>query len=75
MLAGGQFFDPQPHALIRDLCETFRLDAEWEVIGTVGHSEHLHVRGNTYRANLTIAPLCPATCCAQRSINARRCSR
>jgi hypothetical protein len=37
--------------------ETFRLDAQWEVIGTVGHSEHLHVRGNTYRANLTIAPV------------------
>ena len=37
--------------------ETFRLDATWEVIGTVGHSEHLHVRGNTYQANLTIAPI------------------
>lgn len=37
--------------------ETFILDAEWEVIGTVGHSEHLHVRGNTYRANVTIAPV------------------
>ncbi len=37
--------------------ETFRLDAQWEVIGTVGHSEHLHVRGNTYSANLTIAPV------------------
>jgi hypothetical protein len=36
---------------------TFHLDAVWEVIGTVGHSEHLHVRGNTYRANLTIAPV------------------
>ena len=40
--------------------ETFRLDAEWEVIGTVGHSEHLHVRGNTYRAYLTIAPVAGA---------------
>ncbi len=37
--------------------ETFRLDAQWEVIGSVGHSEHLHVRGNTYSANLTIAPV------------------
>lgn len=36
--------------------ETFFLDARWEVIGTVGHSEHLHVRGNIYSANLTIAP-------------------
>ena len=41
----------------RQTGETFRLDAEWEVIGTVGHSEHLHVRGNTYRANLTIEPV------------------
>lgn len=40
--------------------ETFQLDASWEVIGTVGHSEHLHVRGNTYRANLTIAPVAGA---------------
>lgn len=37
--------------------ETLRLDAQWEVIGTVGHSEHLHVRGNRYSANLTIAPV------------------
>jgi len=37
--------------------ETFQLDAQWEVIGTVGHSEHLHVRGNTYSASLTIAPV------------------
>ena len=37
--------------------DTFQLDATWEVIGTVGHSEHLHVRGNTYQANLTIAPV------------------
>lgn len=37
--------------------ETFQLDAAWEVIGTVGHTEHMHVRGNTYHANLTIAPV------------------
>ncbi len=37
--------------------ERFHLDALWEVIGTVGHSEHLHVRGNTYRAKLMIAPI------------------
>lgn len=40
--------------------DTFRVDAQWEVIGTVGHSEHLHVRGNTYRADLTIAPVAGA---------------
>ncbi|MDJ0992482.1 MAG: hypothetical protein QNI90_02825 [Dinoroseobacter sp.] len=37
--------------------DTFLLDAQWEVIGTVGHSEHIHVRGNTYSANLTIMPV------------------
>ena len=37
--------------------DSFRLDAAWEVIGTVGHTEHMHVRGNTYRADLTIAPV------------------
>lgn len=31
--------------------------ASWQVIGTVGHSEHLHVRGNTYSAELTVAPV------------------
>jgi hypothetical protein len=40
--------------------ETFAVDAAWEVIGTVGHSEHMHVRGNTYRAQLTIAPVAGA---------------
>ena len=33
------------------------IDATWQVIGTVGHSEHLHVRGNTYSANLSVAPV------------------
>lgn len=33
------------------------IDASWQVIGTVGHAEHLHVRGNTYRADLTVAPI------------------
>lgn len=37
--------------------ETFIVDARWEVIGTVGHSEHMHVRGNTYSADLTIEPV------------------
>ena len=27
------------------------------MIRTVGHGAHLHVRGNTYGANLTIAPV------------------
>lgn len=33
------------------------IDASWQVIGTVGHSEHLHVRGNTYSADLTVSPV------------------
>ena len=33
------------------------IDAVWQVIGTVGHAEHLHVRGNTYSADLTVAPV------------------
>ena len=33
------------------------IDASWQVIGTVGHAEHLHVRGNTYSADLTVAPV------------------
>jgi len=33
------------------------IDASWQVIGTVGHAEHMHVRGNTYSADLTVAPV------------------
>lgn len=36
---------------------TIRWDAEWRVIGTVGHATHLHVRGNTYAASLTLEPV------------------
>lgn len=36
---------------------TLKIDASWQVIGTVGHAEHLHVRGNTYSADLTVAPV------------------
>ncbi len=33
------------------------IDASWQVIGTVGHAEHLHVRGNTYSADLSVSPV------------------
>ncbi len=33
------------------------IDASWQVIGTVGHAEHLHVRGNTYSADLRVSPV------------------
>lgn len=36
---------------------TLAIDATWQVIGTVGHAEHLHVRGNTYSADLSVAPV------------------
>ena len=39
---------------------TLEIDASWQVIGTVGHAEHLHVRGNTYSANLSVAPVAGA---------------
>lgn len=37
--------------------EALKIDASWQVIGTVGHAEHLHVRGNTYSADLFIEPV------------------
>lgn len=36
---------------------TLNIDASWQVIGTVGHAEHLHVRGNTYSADLSVMPV------------------
>ena len=36
---------------------TLTIDASWQVIGTVGHAEHMHVRGNTYSADLTVSPI------------------
>lgn len=37
--------------------ETFIWDARWRVVGTVGHTTHMHVRGNIYAAVLTLAPV------------------
>lgn len=34
-----------------------QIGAVWQVIGTVGHAEHLHVRGNTYSADLDVGPV------------------
>lgn len=31
--------------------------AAWQVVGTVERTEHMHVRGNTYSADLTVAPV------------------
>lgn len=32
-------------------------DAQWRVVGTVGHATHMHVRGNVYSAVLTVTPV------------------
>lgn len=37
--------------------EIFTWDARWRVVGTVGHATHMHVRGNIYSADLTVAPV------------------
>lgn len=37
--------------------ETLRMDAQWRVIGTVGHNDHQHVRGNAYSADLVLEPV------------------
>lgn len=33
------------------------MDARWRVLGTVGHAEHMHVRGNVYSAALVFEPV------------------
>lgn len=33
------------------------MEARWQVIGRVGHSEHEHVRGNAYAARLALEPV------------------
>ncbi|GAB5446295.1 hypothetical protein [Gymnodinialimonas sp.] len=37
--------------------ERFTWSARWRVVGTVGHATHMHVRGNTYAAELTVEPV------------------
>ncbi len=36
--------------------DTLSMNVKWRALGTVGHATHLHVRGNTYSANLTVEP-------------------
>lgn len=35
----------------------FEMNVKWRVVGTVGHATHLHVRGNTYAADMTVEPV------------------
>lgn len=34
-----------------------KMDAKWRVLGTVGHAEHMHVRGNAYSAAFAFEPI------------------
>lgn len=40
----------------RQESSTVVAEAEWDVVGSVGHEGHSHVRGNRYRAVITLAP-------------------
>lgn len=33
----------------------FRIDGAWDTVGSVGHEDHVHTRGNRYAARLTVA--------------------
>lgn len=60
MAGGGLNPDQDIHevALIgmsaRPSGETVEITAKWRVLGVVGHSEHMHMRGNAYAANLVM---------------------
>ncbi|MCB5200219.1 hypothetical protein LGQ03_13290 [Loktanella sp. TSTF-M6] len=64
-MAGGglEAADQELHAMelegltSRQDGEAFDMNVTWRVVGTVGHATHLHVRGNTYSANLMIEPV------------------
>lgn len=36
---------------------TIEMNVQWQVVGTVGHDTHSHVRGNAYAADLTLEPV------------------
>lgn len=40
--------------------DRLHMDARWRVIGTVGHAEHMHVRGNIYAADFLVEPVAGA---------------
>jgi hypothetical protein len=64
-MAGGglEQADQQLHAMelvglsSRLRGKTLQMNVSWRVVGTVGHATHLHVRGNTYAANMVIEPV------------------
>lgn len=60
MAGGGLNPDQEIHevALLgmsaRPRGDTVAIDARWRVLGVVGHSEHMHMRGNAYAADLVM---------------------
>lgn len=63
MVGGGLEPDQKIHEMeliqlnARSSQDRVVMDAKWRVLGTVGHAEHLHVRGNTYAADLVVEPV------------------
>lgn len=63
MAGGGLNPDQEIHEVsllgmsARPSGEKVNISARWRVLGVVGHSEHMHMRGNAYAADLTFAPV------------------
>ncbi|APE44032.1 hypothetical protein BOO69_11890 [Sulfitobacter alexandrii] len=62
MAGGGLNPDQEIHEVslsglsARPKGDTVEITAKWRVLGVVGHSEHMHMRGNAYAADLVMAP-------------------
>ncbi|MDF1727814.1 MAG: hypothetical protein P1U53_08695 [Sulfitobacter sp.] len=64
-MAGGglETADQELHAMelealsSRRTGNSLRMNVSWRVVGTVGHATHLHVRGNTYAADMVLEPV------------------
>ncbi len=62
MAGGGLNPDQEIHEVsllgmsARPKDNTVTIEARWRVLGVVGHSEHMHMRGNAYAADLVMAP-------------------
>lgn len=61
MAGGGLNPDQEIHEIsllgmrARPQGEMVNISAKWRVLGVVGHSEHMHMRGNAYAADLAMA--------------------
>lgn len=62
MAGGGLNPDQEIHEVsllgmsARPQGDNVNISAHWRVLGVVGHSEHIHMRGNAYAADLVMAP-------------------